>query len=83
MPEVRGFVHRVKIVYTGAAIVYIGPDRSDVESFAVVARIDDPPEAVAAFASMTDALSAALLARREVLVGHTSSRITRVEIEGP
>jgi hypothetical protein len=83
MADTRGFVQRIKVINTGAAIAFIGPDRANVEVFGLVPRIDSPPEVIASYTAMTDALSAAMFARREVFVSHTRSQIYRVEIEGP
>ncbi len=84
MAETRGLVQKLKILPTGSvAYVYVGPSATNT-TLLYISRSPNDSAAQGAFKnSMLDAISAALVNRREVVATHgdTDSQITDMRID--
>jgi len=85
MPSVTGFVQRVLMdtsgTQTNTACIFVGPSPSNTEILLLQHKNTDPPNLAAMKISMLDALTQALAARREVVVGFvTNVGVVSVEL---
>jgi hypothetical protein len=82
--ETRGIVQRLKIT-SGSTLAwaYIGPSPTNTRLLLISQAAANDPAGIAFRASMAEALSGALVARREVIATHgdNDSTITQLQIE--
>ena len=82
MAVTTGLVHRVKLIPGNfRAWAYIGPAANDTTLLLVEAGDPDNPTEVAFRASMAEALSSALVSRRQVNATHGDNNATITQIE--
>lgn len=82
MAETTGLVHRLWISKDGLACIWIGPNPTIAELLAL-GNDDDSPSVSAFKSSILDALTTAMVYRREVVAFHgdNDSYITDLRIE--
>jgi hypothetical protein len=86
MAQTVGPIQRLKVTSPPIlAWVYVGPTATNTELFAVVEPNNSGPEDAAAYASMVDALSAAFVTRRDVIITHDPNQalISFIEFRAP
>ena len=84
MAETTGIVQRLNVSHGwAAACVWIGPTPVNTELLFIQPQAGDSAASVAFQGNMVDALSAALVSRREVVAVHgdTSARVTSLRID--
>ncbi len=82
MATTTGLVQRLTINAGGSACVSIGPSPTNVAALTIASDSSDSVATAVFKASMVDALSSAMVERREVTARHgdTDSTITAVEL---